>query len=456
MSLLIENAAVITVDGKGADGTGNVFDPGAVFIDGGRIVDVGPSADVAARHTGADRVIDGRRKIVAPGFVSIHNHVGYTVFRGRAEDVGLRVATGQYFPMGTVMSRQERCAIGSLTLTELLRGGVTTVLEMEEDADVFAPFVETLGIRAAMGVMIHDADVDRMAKGEFEYRPEIGEPLLRQAIEFAERWNGAAEGRITTMMTPNMTIGSSPGQLRAMRAAADRLGIRLSIHLGWGPTEVEIIERLHGKSPFEYARENGFLDSDVIAAHCYHMDDAGIDALAASGAHVAHCPLMNSMRGHIAPVLDYRERGINVGLGIDNYFSDHFDTLRACIGVARIRAHDGEVMLAPEALALATIGAARALDKADEIGSLEPGKRADIQVIDCRALGLSPLLDPVRTFVYHAHSHNVETVLVNGEVMVEGGVPVNADPLALVDAAQEAADAAWSRFIAKYGGILAE
>ncbi len=451
MSLLIENAAVITVDAKA-----NVFDPGAVFIDGGRIVDVGPSADVAGRHTGADRVIDGRRRIVAPGLVSIHNHVGYTVFRGRAEDVGLRVATGQYFPMGTVISRQERCAIGSLTLAELLRGGVTTVLEMEEDADVFAPFVEALGIRAAMGVMIHDADVDRMAKGEFAYLPEIGEPLLRQAVAFAERWNGAAGGRITTMMTPNMTIASSPGQLRAMREAADRLGIRLSIHLGWGPAEVEVIGRLHGKSPAAYARENGFLDSDVVAAHCYHMDEASIDELEASGAHVAHCPLMNSMRGHIAPVLDYRERGINVGLGIDNYFADHFDTLRACIGVARIRASDGEVMLAPEALELATMGAARALDKADEIGSLEPGKRADIQVVDCRALGLSPLLDPVRSFVYHAHSHHVEMVLVDGAVVVEGGVPVNADPLALADAAQDAADAAWSRFIAKYGGILAD
>jgi cytosine/adenosine deaminase-related metal-dependent hydrolase len=129
MSLLIHDATVVTVDAER-----RVFAPGAVYVEGPRIVDVGPSDAVRRRHPTADRVVDGRRKVVLPGFVSSHTHVGYTIFRGRAEDAGLGCVTGQYFPMAAILSREERLAVGALTYAELLRSGVTTVLEMEEDA----------------------------------------------------------------------------------------------------------------------------------------------------------------------------------------------------------------------------------------------------------------------------------------------------------------------------------
>ena len=146
MSLLITNATVLTVDAGD-----RVIDDGAVYVENGRIAAVGPSAELEQAHAGAARVIDGTGKVVLPGFVSTHNHVGYTFFRGRAEDMGLGCVTGQYFPMATVASREERLAVGSLTYAELLKSGVTTTLEMEEEADVFAPFVESLGVRSFMG-----------------------------------------------------------------------------------------------------------------------------------------------------------------------------------------------------------------------------------------------------------------------------------------------------------------
>jgi 5-methylthioadenosine/S-adenosylhomocysteine deaminase len=221
MSLLIRDATVITVDPER-----RVLDPGAVYVEGARIADVGPSAEVVRRHPQAERVVDGRRKVVIPGFVSTHTHVGYTLFRGRAEDAGLACVTGQYFPMATVVTRDERLAIGSLTYAELLRSGVTTVLEMEEDADVYAPFVERLGIRSAMGVMLHDVPVEDLRRGQYRFDPALGEAQLRQAIGFADAWHGRAEGRITALMTPNMTIGSSPAQLlsRGGPRSPDRAG----------------------------------------------------------------------------------------------------------------------------------------------------------------------------------------------------------------------------------------
>ena len=139
------------------------------------------------------------------------------------------------------------------------------------------------------------------------------------------------------------------------------------------------------------------------------------------GTRLAHCPLINQFRGAIAPVGTMLDRGVTVGLGIDNYFSDFFDLIRSSIAVARIRADDPEVMQAPQALALATIDSARAIGLGDRIGSIEPGKQADLQIVDMRRLGLTPVTDPIRTLVYHAHAKDVETVLVDGRVLVRDG-----------------------------------
>ncbi|MBT5414521.1 MAG: amidohydrolase family protein [Rhodospirillaceae bacterium] len=450
MTILIRDGIVLTVD---RDFT--IHDPGAVFVADGKIVDVGPSDAVLGRHPEAETVIDAKGKVVLPGFVSAHNHLGYTVFRGRSEDIGFSCVTGQYYPMGLVMSREERRAIGSLTLAELLRGGVTTVAEMEEEADIFAPVVEKMGGRALIGVMIHDTDVERMIKGEYVFDDTLRASQLAQAVDFAEEWHGGADGRVSAWMTANMTISSSPDLLQGLREAADRLGLRLSIHLGWGQAEVDMVQATHGMHPFDYVERNGFLASDVVCAHCYHVGEEQVDRLAHAGAHVAHCPLMNSFRGTIAPALDYIEKGVGLGLGIDNYFSDNYDVVRAAIQAARIRASHPEVMQASDALTLATMGSARALGIDDKVGSLESGKRADIQIVDMARFGLTPVNDALRTLVYHGHGKDVDTVMVDGRVLVEGGEMRTVDAAALIEGAAGAAEAAWSRFAARYGGYVA-
>ena len=449
-TLLIKNATVITVDEQA-----QIFESGAVFIEDQHIVAVGPSEQVCKANPTADRIVEGYRKVVSPGFISTHNHLGYTVFRGRSEEAGLECVTGQYVPMTTILTRAERQAIGSLTAAELLKSGVTTVLEMEEDVEVYAEFIDALGMRAGMGLMTYDVDADAMAKGEYRYDETQCERQLTRAIEFAERWNGRANGRIRALMTPNMTITSSPELLRKSREAADRLQIRLSTHIGWGPAEVEVIQRLHGMSPFEYMQTNGLLAPDVVAAHCYMVEDHDKHLLANSGAHVAHCPLMNSVRGHIAPILDYRDRGIPISLGVDNMFSDYFEVVRACVTMARIKSGDPLALLAKEALEFSTMGGARALGLDADVGSIEPGKRADLMVVDFDRFGLQPMLDPVQNLVYHAHRDDVEIVLVDGQIVVDKGEICSLDGKALIDPAAQAAHNAWERFIEKFGGIIA-
>jgi len=445
MSILITNTTVVTVDE-----THRVIENGAVYVEKDRIAAVGDAHVLGEQYSMAETVVDGKGKVLMPGFVSAHNHVGYAVFRGRAEDIGHAPTHRLYLPMSGVIAQEERQVIGALAVTELLRGGVTTILEMEEDAELFAPFIDSSGIRALIGVMVNDLNLEALARGETVFDAAVRDQQLDQANGLAERWHGRADGRIQAVMAATGLSTSSPELLQGLRRGADEKGLRLSAHLGFG--ERDLVQRIHGMAQFDFADTHGMLGPDVVAVHCYEVDDDEVNILAQSGTHLAHCPHMNQFRGEVAPIQAMRARGMQVGLGIDNYFSDYFEVLRSCLASARIRAHDPEILSAPEVLALGTIDAARVLGLDQEIGSIEPGKKADLQLVNMQRLGLTPVNDPVTTLVYHGHAKDVDMVLVDGEVVVMDGMVQTADQDDLVTRAGDAADAAWKRFAERYGG----
>lgn len=448
MQTLIKNATIVTVDPAR-----RVIPNGALVVRDDRITDIGPSDEVERYNPSVDRVIDATHRVVMPGFISTHNHLGYSIFRGRAEDIGHVAVQGLYVPMSTILARDERAVLANLSTTELLCGGVTTVLQMEEDADVTAPFVEKVGMRAQLGIMAHDIDVDAMNRGEIVFDEAVRDAQLQQSLDFAESIHGKANGRLQAVFAANTASTSSSALLRTLRDSADRMGVRVSMHMGIG--EAEEVQDVHGTGVFQFCRDNGFLDERAIAVHCYMLDETDIDLMGRAGASLAHCPLMNQFRGCIAPVQDMRAKGVTVGLGIDNYFSDHFDVLRSCIAVARIRADDPKVVQSNEVLAMATIESAKVMGLDAEIGSLEIGKKADLQIIDTRRLGLTPINDPVRTLVYHGHAKDIETVMVDGRVVVEQGRVVDADEDALIEEAARAGEAVWNRFAEQHGGYSA-
>jgi len=344
--------------------------------------------------------------------------------------------------------------LAALSTAELLRGGVTTVLQMEEDADVSAAFVEQIGMRAALGIMASDIDVAALNAGRIVFDEALRAAQLDQAIGLAEQVHGRADGRLSAVMAANTASTSSPELLRGLRDAADRLGVPVSMHMGIG--EAPDVRAVHdGAGVFQFCRDNGFLDDRTIAVHCYQLEEGDIDLLAQSGAALAHCPLMNQFRGAIAPAEAMRERGVRVGLGIDNYFSDHFEVIRARIAVARIRADDPSVVQSGEALADATIRSAEVLGLDAAIGSLEIGKKADLQIVDARRYGLAPLNDPVRTLVYHGHAKDIEMVMVDGRIVVEDGRVSGIDEDALIGEAARAGEAAWTRFKEHHGAYVA-
>ena len=445
MATLIKDGIVITVDSDFS-----ILSKGSVLIENDRIVDLGLTEEVLARNSPPSSVIDARGKIIAPGLISVHNHLGYTVFRGRAEDAGPKPTPSLFLPMKQIISKKERATFAALGATELLAGGVTTVLEMEEDAEVVAPFLEKLGLRAGLAIMTNDIDVSKLLKGETVFSASLRNQQVNQSIKLIENWHNRADKRFTAFIAANMALSCSPELLRELRGVADRFSIGVTYHVGLGAYEVDLIKRLHGCTPFEFANNIGFLGQDAILAHCHYMNDADMTLLAASGATVAHCPVLNSLRGACAPVSEMLKRSIPIALGLDNYFADYYDVMRACIAVARVKEHDANVLSARDVFRFATIDAARALGIADQTGSLEIGKKADIQLINMRKLGVCPVTDPISSLVYHAHAHDVDTVIVDGKILVVDGRVLSVNEDDLIEEAQRCSDDLWARFAERY------
>lgn len=432
------------------DEAGTVITDGAVFVDGNSIVDVGDTVGVTARHPAPDRVLDASGKIVAPGFVSSHNHLAFVLFRGMAEDVGATPTPTMFLPMRALISTEERIVFARLGAVELLRGGVTTILAMEEDAAAIAPVIVECGMRARVALMTNDVEVSSLMQGKTMFDSDLTQHALRQSEEFVSRWLGSTSERVSAMIGANMILSCSETLLRGLGDIAYRHGVGVTCHVGLGAYEVELSHALYGKGPFELLRDIGFFESGCVAAHCHYVKDNDLAILRKAGATVAHCPVLNALRGAAAPVKRMIDEGVPVALGLDNYFSDYFDAMRMFISVARMRERDATLFRARDAFRAATLEAARALHMDDQIGSIEIGKKADIQLVDVARPGVVPIVDPIAALVYHAHAGDVNTVLIDGVAVVLDGCVIQIDEDAALADAQRLGALAWRRFAVRY------
>lgn len=445
MTILIKDGILVTVDSQF-----RIFNPGSVLIEKNRIIDLGYTEDVIARNAAPATIVEAKGKIIAPGLVSSHNHLGYTVFRGMAEDIGAKPTPSLFLPMKHIIKKRHRPIFAALGTAELLRGGVTTVLEMEEDADIIAPILQQTGLRAGIAIMTNDVNIGQLLQGQTVFDEVLRTQQINQSIELIEKWHQQADGRLTAFVAANMALSCSKELLASLRKIADQFGVGATYHVGLGAYEVELVQKLYGCRPIAFAKNMGFLNSDCIVAHCHYMNEEDLNVLKISGATVAHCPVLNSLRGAAAPIREMLELGIPISLGLDNYYADYFDVMRACIAVARVRSKDATFLSARKALRFATIDAAKAMGLDHEIGSLEIGKKADIILLNTQALGVAPITDPVSSMVYHASANHIDSVWVDGKILVEKGKLLTMCEEEILDTAQQASDEIWKSFSEKF------
>ncbi|MBV9209677.1 MAG: 5'-deoxyadenosine deaminase [Acidobacteria bacterium] len=435
-SILIKNGTLVTMDKSDA-----VMD-GSLLIRDGRI------AGVNAAETEAGTVIDAAGCAVMPGFVQSHIHLCQTLFRGAADDLALiDWLKKRVWPMEAAHTADSLRASARLGVAEMMKGGTTCALTMETVNHTEAVFrvVEETGFRATVGKCMMD-------KGE-EVPSELHEETeasIKESLSLLDSWHGAAGGRIRYCFAPRFAISCTRGLLEKVSLLAKERGVMIHTHASENRTEIEIVERETGQRNVAYLDSLGLTGAHVLLAHCVHLDDAEIETLARTGTHVAHCPSSNLKLGSgFARVAAMLERGVSVSLGADgapcNNRLDMWTEMRTA-ALLQKALNGAEALPARQALRLATMGGARALGLADEIGSLEEGKRADVLIVKLDALHSAPRpAEIVSALVYSAQASDVLTVIIDGRLVMRDRKLLTLDEQAVVDEANREAALLMSR-----------
>ena len=427
MGTLYANGWIVTMDDAGTE-----HPAGWLLVDGSEVVSVGAGAEPA----GVERV-DLGGAVVTPGLVNTHHHLYQTLTRARAQQADLFTWLRELYPVWAGIDAEAEYAAARTGLAELALSGCSTVFDHHYvfprgrdgilDAEVQA--ARELGVRLVASRGSMDLGVSDGGLPPDDLVEEI-DAVLAETERLHGLYHEAGPGaRIQIAVAPCSPFSVTGRLMEESAALARRLGLVLHTHLAETVEEEAYCRELYGCSPVEYLDRLGWLDGDVWCAHCVHLSDGEIARFAATGTGVAHCPTSNLRLGAgVAPVHALVSAGVRVGLGVDgsasNERGDLFMEVKQALLVARGRG-GGDAMTAREALRLGTRGGAAVLRR-DDIGSLEPGKQADLAVWRTDGLELGGADDPVAGLVFSG-PHRVDRLIVRGEDVVRGGALVRAD-----------------------------
>ena len=410
VDVLFINAHVLTMDGSM-----NQYNPGAVAVSGDGIVAVGFENEIKQAYEGAE-VFDCKGKVLMPGLVNAHTHVPMTLLRGIADDLRLDVwLQGYMWPVEREFASPEFVQLGtSIACAELIRSGVTTFNDMYFFEDAVATATARSGMRGVCGQSILKFPTADAASYE---------DAMEKARDYIKKWKG--HPLIVPSIAPHAPYTTTADILRETAELAQEFDIPLHTHLAETSFEVENMRNEQGMPVIPYVKKQGLFDAKVIAAHCVHVDVGEIRSLQHAGAGVSHNPSSNlKLASGFAPVTRMLEMGVNVGIGTDGPASnndlDMFEEVRLAAFVAKAVTNDPTSLPAPQALLMATRLGAQALHIGHLTGSVEPGKRADLIVVDLSPLHNSPSFrraadNTYAQIVYAAKSTDVSDVMVNGK-----------------------------------------
>jgi 5-methylthioadenosine/S-adenosylhomocysteine deaminase len=442
-SLLIRRATILTMNDRL-----DVVE-GDLVVRDGRIARIGPGA--GEEDGPVDAVIDAAGGYVLPGLVQTHVHLCQTLFRGWADDLPLlEWLRRRVWPLEAAHDPDTLRAATRLACAELLRTGTTAVLTMEtvHDTDAVLETLAGVGLRATVGKCM----MDRLDPAVPRRLHEPASRALEESLALARRWHGAAGGRLRVALAPRFAVSCTRDLLEATAEVSAAEGLLVHTHASETRDEVALVQATSGLPNMAYLAATGLASPRLCAAHCVWVDEAEQALMAERGVRVLHCPGSNLKLGSgLAPVVELRARGISVSIGADgaacNNRLDMFDEMRLAATLQAVRHGPGR-LTAREVVWMATREGARALGLEHEIGSLEPGKRADLILVDIRAPHLVPAPDPYSTLVYAARGSDVRLTVVDGRPLVEEGRLTWADPEEIVAHAHEA-----SRRLAARAGL---
>lgn len=448
MDLLITDTVVMT-DGLPP----TVSDHTAMAIVGNRIEAIGPTTALEARYAGLPRY-DGRGRAVIPGFVNAHTHTVLMALRGTVEDWSGDSIYRYMTPISYAMTPDERAVIARLGCLEAIRSGTTTLVDPFRHVAGYVDAMASTGLRVWVSEACADIDTRRIRLGDYSVNEAFGDQFFMRAQALIEQYHGSHGDRVRCQVAAHAPDNCSPAMLRRLRALADKHGLTRTIHLSQSPSEVASLQARFGMTSAAYLAREGFLGSDLTAAHWTFCDRDDIALLARHGVRMAHTPASISRRGmHKALLGPIREAGIAFAFGTDNMSEDMF----AAMAVGSIawrtgRGREGGLMAEggvdpspAEIFEAATLSGARSVGAAHEIGSLAVGKKADLTFIRLDTPAMRPLIRLTSNLVHYGHPGVVDAVMVDGEFVMRDGRVLTIDEPALLSEAEAVTRRVWQR-----------
>jgi 5-methylthioadenosine/S-adenosylhomocysteine deaminase len=397
------------------DGDLSVIKDGAVAVKDSIIKGVGTFIEISKQYT-SERILDGKGKVVFPGLINTHTHAAMVYFRGLADDLPLQEWLEKHIwpnEMKWLTSEFVDDAI-ELACLEMLKAGVTTYADMYFFEDTAGKKLEKIGMRGVLGSGIVDFPWKGVAESPDDY--------FRNAENLIKNWNGSE--LVTPCIAPHATFTCGPDNYKRAKEMADKYDVPLHTHLAETQFEVAETQKRYGKTPVEYLDSIGFLSERVFAAHCIWLTDREIEILAKRKVGVSHCIESNlKLASGFAPVPKMLKAGIKIAFGTDGAASNNdlsiLGEMSTAAKVHKAASGDPTALDSKTALLMATRNGAEILGLGDKVGSITPGKKADLIIANLNQPHLVPIYDIYSHITYAMRPSDIETVIVNGRIVVE-------------------------------------
>ncbi len=414
------------------DSERKIIKDGAILVEEGKIAEIGPRKELDKVKGKDEEILDGKGKVAMPGLINAHTHLSMTLFRGFADDLPLDVwLKEKIWPLEAKLTGYD-CYVGALLgCLEMLKTGTTCFVDMYFFMEDVAKAVKEAGIKAFLSYGMIDLFSSK--------RREVELKKTKKFINFIKKFGN---GKIKPLLGPHAPYTCSKDMLLEVRELANEENLKITIHCSETRKEVEEVRRKFGKRPVEYLNSIGFLDKDVLLAHCVWLSPLEVFTLVKKQVSIAYNPISNmKLASGICPVHVFLKNNVNVTIGTDSCASnnnlDMFEEMKVASLLPKINVYKPDVINAYQILEMATVNAAKFLEM--NSGSIEVGKDADIILLDLNSPFMNPIHNIMSNIVYAANGSCVDTVIIDGEVVVRNKKVLTLDEEEVIRKAREAA-----------------
>lgn len=446
--LIISDAEIITLDKNR-----RVIHNGSVVVENDRIVDLGQAGEIKSKYGLGGKVIDARGKVVAPGLINCHTHMFQSLLRGPGDDMELiGWLKNMLWPASKNLTPEHVAAGAALGCLEMIKTGVTCVIDhhhlctSETSVDNIVKIMERAGLRGfvARGLKARQkrADMWNVPQHVFEYSLD---EEIRLTEKLIRKWNNSVDGRVKVAPGPNSIFSTGPDILKASKEFSEKYELPMHIHIAESPSEVQSTQEDYGMREVEYLSHLGALNKRTQIVHGIWLSNREIALMSGASANHIHCPVSNMyLASGVAHIPEMLTAKINVALGTDGPASNNshnmFEVLKMAALLHKVSSLNPAIIKADQVFEMATLGGARAVGLENEIGSLEKGKKADIMILDMKRNNSYPVHRTVSSIVYCSSDSNVDSLIVDGKIIMENRKVLTLDEDAVLGKAAEAAE----------------